>query len=379
MSPFVRICVTRWVVACSSLPCRRVWRSTLASSCARPSVALRLGLSGVCSRFSSGAEISQFSGLAIEKSRRFIEHFEGLVAQPGSQQPQPMNLSAGEGTLRQGHRCIQPVRAFLQVAQPQPLEPGFDRVLVVIASQQQVLAQARFKQHCVLRGVGDQLVHLPSTGQPAQRSGLLFVVQLRMAGFFAGQDADQIELDCFASVGWSFSAHAEGLQTFGSVFTTTQMQLLLRSRLSLAAHSVLQQPGLRSLQALGIDATDSIINAAYCALIPMRRSVRDAIVGFTVIGGIVSFAAMAMWMRGVRLGSSHWTVTASFEDAGGLAERSPVTYRGILVGSVRSVTVTPEAVVAELDIDKGDLRLAQPVTATVASASLLGVMPRWPW
>ena len=104
----------------------------------------------------------------------------------------------------------------------------------------------------------------------------------------------------------------------------------------------------------------------------MRRSVRDAIVGFTVIGGIVSFAAMAMWMRGVRLGSSHWTVTASFEDAGGLAERSPVTYRGILVGSVRSVTVTPEAVVAELDIDKGDLRLAQPVTATVASASLLG-------
>ena len=56
-----------------------------------------------------------------------------------------------------------------------------------------------------------------------------------------------------------------------------------------------------------------------------------------------------------------------------------MTYRGILVGSVRSVTVTPEAMVAELDIDKGDLRLAQPVTATVASASLLGVMPRWPW
>ena len=91
-------------------------------------------------------------------------------------------------------------------------------------------------------------------------------------------------------------ARMRGLQTFGSVFTTTQMQLLLRCRLSLAAHSVLQQPGLRSLQALGIDATDSIINATYCALIPMRRSVRDAIVGFTVIGGIVSFAAMAMWV-----------------------------------------------------------------------------------
>ena len=104
----------------------------------------------------------------------------------------------------------------------------------------------------------------------------------------------------------------------------------------------------------------------------MRRSVRDAIVGFTVIGGIIGFASAALWLRGVRLGSSYWTLTARFNDAAGLAERSPVTYRGILVGSVRSIAVTPEAVVAELEIDKGDLILPLPVTATVASASLLG-------
>ena len=104
----------------------------------------------------------------------------------------------------------------------------------------------------------------------------------------------------------------------------------------------------------------------------MRRSVRDAIVGFTVIGGIIGFASTALWLRGVRLGSSHWTLTARFNDAAGLAERSPVTYRGILVGSVRSIAVTPEAVVAELEIDKGDLLLSLPVTATVASGSLLG-------
>ncbi len=104
----------------------------------------------------------------------------------------------------------------------------------------------------------------------------------------------------------------------------------------------------------------------------MRRSVRDAIVGFTVIGGVIGFSSMALWLRGVRLGSSHWTLTARFNDASGLAERSPVTYRGILVGSVRSVSVTTEAVVAELEIDKGDLLLPLPVTATVASGSLLG-------
>lgn len=104
----------------------------------------------------------------------------------------------------------------------------------------------------------------------------------------------------------------------------------------------------------------------------MRRSVRDAIVGFTVIGGIVGFASTALWLRGVRLGSSHWTLTARFNDAAGLAERSPVTYRGIVVGSVRSIEVTPEAVVAELEINKGDLRLPLPVTATVGAGSLLG-------
>ena len=104
----------------------------------------------------------------------------------------------------------------------------------------------------------------------------------------------------------------------------------------------------------------------------MRRSVRDAIVGFTLIGGIVGFASTALWLRGVRLGASHWSLTARFNDAAGLAERSPVTYRGILVGSVRSISVTSESVVAELEINKADLRLPLPVTATVGSASLLG-------
>lgn len=104
----------------------------------------------------------------------------------------------------------------------------------------------------------------------------------------------------------------------------------------------------------------------------MRRSVRDAIVGFTVIGGIVGFAATAMWMRGIRIGSSEWIVTARFKDAAGLAERSPVTYRGILVGSVSSIRVTSDAVVAELEIQKSDLRLPVPVEASVASGSLLG-------
>lgn len=104
----------------------------------------------------------------------------------------------------------------------------------------------------------------------------------------------------------------------------------------------------------------------------MRRSIRDAIVGFSVIGAIIGFAATMAWMRGIRIGASEWKVTAEFSDANGLAERSPVTYRGILVGSVRKIRVTPDAVVADLEINQGDLKLPLPVTATVAPGSLLG-------
>jgi len=104
----------------------------------------------------------------------------------------------------------------------------------------------------------------------------------------------------------------------------------------------------------------------------MRRSLRDAIVGFTVIGGVVAFAATLSWMRGVRLGSGDWGLTVRFADAGGLAVRSPVTYRGIVVGAVKAIRVTPSAVVADLEISNADLRLPLPVTATVGSGSLLG-------
>ena len=100
----------------------------------------------------------------------------------------------------------------------------------------------------------------------------------------------------------------------------------------------------------------------------MRRSVREAIVGFSIAGAVVGLAGTMLWLRGVSLGSNTWTVTAEFPDAGGLAERSPVTYRGIVVGVVQSVAVTPASVRVVLEINQDDLRLPMPV----GSGSLLG-------
>ena len=104
----------------------------------------------------------------------------------------------------------------------------------------------------------------------------------------------------------------------------------------------------------------------------MRRSVREAIVGFSLVGALVGFTGTMLWLRGVRLGAETWTITAEFADAGGLAVRSPVTYRGIVVGVVQKVTVTPAAVKAVLEINQDDLQLPMPVTAAVGTGSLLG-------
>jgi phospholipid/cholesterol/gamma-HCH transport system substrate-binding protein len=104
----------------------------------------------------------------------------------------------------------------------------------------------------------------------------------------------------------------------------------------------------------------------------MRRSIREAVVGFSLLAAISSAVGLSFWLRGISLSRQNWIVKASFAEASGLAERSPVTYRGVLVGSVRRVTVRPEAVVAELEINHGDLNLARPTRAEIGAASLLG-------
>ena len=104
----------------------------------------------------------------------------------------------------------------------------------------------------------------------------------------------------------------------------------------------------------------------------MRRSIRDAIVGLSILGGIVLFGGTTLWLRGVKLGANQWTIQANFNNASGLAEMSPVTFRGILVGSIEKIKVTPKNVQAIIDINDSELQLPKPVFAKIVTSSLLG-------
>ncbi len=104
----------------------------------------------------------------------------------------------------------------------------------------------------------------------------------------------------------------------------------------------------------------------------MRRSLRDAFVGFSLLGGLIIFSGAMLWLRDFRLGSKTWEISANFKDASGLAKMSPVTYRGIIVGSVQKINFTPNTVETNIKINNNNLILPKPVIAKIVTSSVLG-------
>jgi phospholipid/cholesterol/gamma-HCH transport system substrate-binding protein len=104
----------------------------------------------------------------------------------------------------------------------------------------------------------------------------------------------------------------------------------------------------------------------------MRRSLRDSIVGFSLLGGILIFTFFSFWLRGVRLSSKNWHLFAEFNNASGLSKKSPVTYRGILVGSIEDIIFTNESIKAKIVLNNQDIILTKPAFARVVTNSFLG-------
>ena len=104
----------------------------------------------------------------------------------------------------------------------------------------------------------------------------------------------------------------------------------------------------------------------------MRRSLRDSIVGFSLLGGILIFTFFSFWLRGVKLSSKNWYLFAEFNNASGLSKKSPVTYRGILVGSIEDILFTNESIKAKIVLNNPDIVLPKPAFARVVTNSFLG-------
>ena len=104
----------------------------------------------------------------------------------------------------------------------------------------------------------------------------------------------------------------------------------------------------------------------------MRRTLKDSVVGFSLLGGILIFTFFSFWLRGIKLSSKNWHFFAAFDNASGLSKKSPVSYKGILVGSVEDIIFTNESVKAKIVLNNPEIILPKPTFAKVVTNSFLG-------
>ncbi len=102
------------------------------------------------------------------------------------------------------------------------------------------------------------------------------------------------------------------------------------------------------------------------------RQGREGKLGLFILGGLGAMLGAALWLKGVSFGSSGYEVVVKFKDASGLAEGSPVRYRGATIGSVKSVQFNEEGVIAKVVINQADLRVPQGSAFNVNQSSFLG-------
>lgn len=99
----------------------------------------------------------------------------------------------------------------------------------------------------------------------------------------------------------------------------------------------------------------------------------EALVGLTVILGIIAAVAGSVWLSGRSWGEQEREVVASFARVGALALGNPVTYRGVNVGRVRDIQLSPRGTGVYVTMGvRQDVELEGDAGVVLAPASLFG-------
>ena len=100
---------------------------------------------------------------------------------------------------------------------------------------------------------------------------------------------------------------------------------------------------------------------------------RDLVVGVFVLLGLLAIAHLSLRIGGLTLQQAGgFELLATFDDIGGLTERSPVKISGVRVGQVRSITLDDDLrAQVVLDLAPG-LELSVDTFAVIRTSGLLG-------
>jgi phospholipid/cholesterol/gamma-HCH transport system substrate-binding protein len=103
------------------------------------------------------------------------------------------------------------------------------------------------------------------------------------------------------------------------------------------------------------------------------RLKNEALVGLTVILGIITALVGAMWLSGRSWSEPYKDVLASFSAVGQLAEGNPVTYRGVQVGRISKIELSPRGTGVYVTMSvRPDIPLGGDAGVLLGSASLFG-------
>ncbi|GAB6139345.1 outer membrane lipid asymmetry maintenance protein MlaD [Methylosoma difficile] len=107
-----------------------------------------------------------------------------------------------------------------------------------------------------------------------------------------------------------------------------------------------------------------------------HTNTQDTLVGLFVAAGIGGLFFLALQVSNLSSFSQHdsYTVTARFENSGGLKVKSPVSAAGVKIGQVSSITFDPKTYesVVEMHIDAQYNSIPDDTTASIFTAGLLG-------
>jgi phospholipid/cholesterol/gamma-HCH transport system substrate-binding protein len=101
------------------------------------------------------------------------------------------------------------------------------------------------------------------------------------------------------------------------------------------------------------------------------RVVREGSVGLLLLLGLGTTIGIIAWLRGAQLGGQY-SLAIELSDAIGLNTGSPVKYRGVKVGRVRSLTPSVYGVTAEVDIAPASFVIPRDSEISVTQSGFIG-------
>ena len=103
---------------------------------------------------------------------------------------------------------------------------------------------------------------------------------------------------------------------------------------------------------------------------------QDTLVGLFVASGIVGLFFLAMQVSNLSsfVEEDSYTITARFENSGGLKVKSPVSAAGVKIGKVSNISFDPKTYqsVVQMNINSQYNTLPDDTTASIFTAGLLG-------